>query len=225
MFVIVIINCCSLFFSYVFISPISFKELQIAPSKRRETGKRPARKQHRECEGQYQVIFTNDIFAYDSSKDWPGWAMSGPRGGQGRCRQESKGERMTVLLHQEELIWNARLTISRNKWEHYSLGCSCPLSKNTGTLTLFTRKVVKSCLQPSPGGIVRVWKKPLKNNKTALVNKYNSEDNLRYYQDSPCCWALQWIWMARVCRLHMIKKKNRKIIQFSKSQRVSSDPG
>lgn len=120
MFVIVIINCCSLFFSYMFISPISFKELQVASWKVREKGKRPARKQHRECEGQYQVIYTKDIFAYDSSKDWPGWAMSRLRAGQGRSRQEPRGERMTVLLHQEKLLWNTRLTIRRNKWEHYS---------------------------------------------------------------------------------------------------------
>lgn len=143
----------------MFISPISFKELQVASWKVREKGKRPSGKQHRECEGQYQVIYTKDIFAYDSSKDWPGWAMSRLRAGQGRSRQEPRGERRTVLLHQEKLVWNARLTISRNKWEHCSLSCSCPLSKHTGTLTLFPWKVGKSCLQPSPEGIVRVWKK------------------------------------------------------------------
>lgn len=211
----------------MFISPISFKELQIASWKVRETNREEASKET--AQGTWGSIpshlYQRHIRLW--LKQGLTWVSNKQAKSRLRkSRQEPRGERMTVLLHQEKPIWNARLTIRRNKWERCSLGCSCPQSKSTGTLTLFTRKVVKSCLQPSPEGTVRVWKKKtLKNNKTALVDKYNSEDNLRYSQDSPCCWALQWIWMARVCKLHMIKKKKKKDNTIFQNHSVSSDPG
>ena len=219
MFVIVIINCCSLFFSYMFISPISFKELQIASWKVRETNREEASKET--AQGTWGSIpshlYQRHIRLW--LKQGLTWVSNKQAKSRLRkSRQEPRGERMTVLLHQEKPIWNARLTIRRNKWERCSLGCSCPQSKSTGTLTLFTRKVVKSCLQPSPEGIVRVWKK--KHLKiTRLLLSINT--TLKTISDIPKTahvaepssgfgWPefVSYIWS---------RKKKRKIIQFSKT--------
>lgn len=90
---------------------------------------------------------------------------------QAKSRQEPRGEKMTSTLRQEKLISrSARLTLTRNqeadkeqedKWTHwlYSAGCSYLRCESIGTLTPFTWKVVRSCLQPSPEGTVRVWKR------------------------------------------------------------------
>lgn len=165
------INYCS-FFSYVYQS-ITFQGIINSILKGKGGRKEDSKQASQGMSGSIipsRLYQTQTMPTYGSSKDYSVLANSRLRARKGRCRQEPNRENDSINVPREAHLLECLAPCHQefgsrqggeDEWEHWPLspGCSCPLWGNTATLTLLEWKVVRSCLQASPEGIVRVWKR------------------------------------------------------------------